>query len=50
MHGHNTEYDLCSEQVDFDRTRANPDGAGKPCHPHCWAEVYGAPEWFTDHV
>jgi hypothetical protein len=45
--GHRAECDLCGEMVDMER--AIPNGAGDPCHRHCWAEAFGAPDWFTDH-
>jgi len=44
--GHSAECSLCGEQVDFDR--AIPDGKGEPCHRRCWADAYGAPDWFRD--
>lgn len=43
--GHRAECELCGEMVDFDR--AIPDGQGGPCHRRCWADAYGAPDWFT---
>jgi len=46
--GDRAEWDLCDGMIGFNR--AIPNGAGEPCHRRCWAEVYGAPEWFTDHV
>lgn len=46
--GHRAEGDLCGEMADFEQ--AIPNGAGDPCHRHCWAEAYGAPEWFTDYA
>jgi len=45
--GHRAECDLCGEFVDYER--AIPNGQGEPCHRHCWADAYGAPEWFTDY-
>jgi len=48
MHGHSAECDLWGEQVDLECEI--PNGACGPCHRHCWADAYGAPEWFTDHV
>jgi hypothetical protein len=36
--------DLCGESVDLDQ--AIPNGRGEPCHRHCWADAYGAPDWF----
>ena len=45
MAGHSAECDLCGEQVDLDR--AIPNGQGEPCHRCCWADAYGAPDWFT---
>lgn len=46
--GHRAECDLCGEMVDLER--AIPDGQGEPCHRRCWADAYGAPEWFTDYL
>jgi len=46
--GHRAECDLCGEMVDLER--ATPDGQGEPCHRRCWADAYGAPEWFTDYL
>jgi diadenosine tetraphosphatase ApaH/serine/threonine PP2A family protein phosphatase len=44
--GHRAECDLCGNMVDLDR--AIPSGKGEPCHRHCWADAYGAPDWFTN--
>lgn len=46
--GHRAECDLCGDMVDFER--AIPNGQGEPCHRRCWAEAYGAPDWFTDYL
>lgn len=46
MAGHSAECALCGNQVDFDR--AIPDGNGAPCHRGCWADAYGAPDWFIE--
>jgi hypothetical protein len=46
--GHRAECDLCGDMVDFER--AIPNGQGGPCHRRCWAEAYGAPDWFTDYL
>lgn len=43
--GHSAECELCGDQVDLDR--AIPDGQGGPCHRECWAEAFGAPDWFV---
>jgi len=45
--GHRAECDLCGEMVDYER--AIPNGQGEPCHRRCWADAYGAPDWFTDY-
>ena len=45
--GHRAECDLCGDMVDFER--AIPNGQGEPCHRRCWADAYGAPDWFIDH-
>jgi len=45
--GHRAECDLCGEMVDLER--AIPTGAGEPCHRRCWADAFGAPDWFTDY-
>lgn len=44
--GHRAECDLCGEMVDFER--AIPNGQGSPCHRRCWADAYGAPDWFEE--
>lgn len=46
--GHSAACALCGEQVDLDR--AIPDGQGEPTHRDCWADAYGAPEWFIDYA
>ena len=46
MAGHSSECALCGEQVDLDR--AIPDGQGEPTHRRCWADAYGAPDWFIE--
>lgn len=46
MAGHSAECHLCGEQVDLDE--AIPSGKGDPCHRHCWADAYGAPDWFKN--
>ena len=48
MAGHSAACDLCGEQVNLDR--AIPDGQVSPCHRSCWAEAYGAPDWFLEHT
>jgi hypothetical protein len=45
--GNRAECDLCDEVIDFDR--AIPNGAGE-AYRRCWAEAYGAPDWFADHA
>lgn len=45
--GHRAECDLCGDMVDLER--ALPNGKGEACHRRCWADAYGAPEWFTDY-
>lgn len=44
--GHRAECDLCGEMVDLEG--AIPNGQGEPCHRRCWADAYGAPDWFTE--
>lgn len=44
--GHSAACGLCGESVDLDR--AIPNGQGNPCHRRCWADAYGAPDWFTE--
>jgi hypothetical protein len=43
--GHSAECALCGQQADLEQ--AIPDGDGEPCHRECWADAFGAPEWFT---
>lgn len=47
MAGHSAECALCGEQVDLER--AIPGGEGYPTHQDCWADAYGAPDWFTEY-
>ena len=46
MAGHSAGCALCGEQVDFDR--AIPNEQGEPTHRQCWADAYGAPDWFRE--
>ena len=45
QHGRRAECDLCGDMVELDR--AIPSGKGDPCHRECWADAFGAPDWFT---
>lgn len=42
--GHTAECGLCGEQVTLEK--AWPDNRKRPCHPDCWADAFGTPNWY----